>query len=117
MKRIIIVDDDPDIHTAISLIFESSTYQLEIFPSAEPILNGDYELPDMFILDKHLNGTDGLVLCRHLKAAEHTRHIPVIMLSASNDIIRQAALAGAEGAIEKPFKMKALREMVITQLA
>lgn len=117
MKRIIIVDDDPDIHAAIGMMFESSSYQLEIFPGAEPILNGDYELPDMFILDKHLNGTDGLTLCRRLKANEHTRHIPVIMLSASNDIIRQAALAGADGAIEKPFKMKALREMVVSQLA
>jgi len=116
MKKIIIVDDDPAIQNAIGLIFDPALFEVRIYPGAEDILSENYDLPDIFILDRQLSGINGLDLCRHLKAGVYTKHIPVIMLSASPDIINAAANAGADGAVEKPFKMKQLRDVVFLQL-
>ena len=57
-------------------------------------------------------GVDGLDVCRYLKTQANTQSVPVIMLSASPDIGKLAQSCGAQDALEKPFKMKALKEMV-----
>ena len=111
MKNIIVVDDDPGILNALSSIF-ADIYKVTNFGNAEPILNGRYELPDLFILDKQLSGVDGLDICRFLKKQESTKDIPVIMLSASPGIDRMAKAAGADDAIEKPFPIKLMRDVL-----
>jgi len=116
MKRIIIVDDDPGIQHAFTLIFDPLQYEVTIYTNGNPILNDQYAKPDLFILDKQLSGVDGLDICRYLKSQPSTRHIPVIVLSASPHIFSQAKLAGADGALEKPFSVNALRNMVSSHL-
>jgi CheY-like chemotaxis protein len=54
-----------------------------IYANGELLMHNDFELPDLFIIDKQLSGIDGLELCRFLKAQEATRNIPVIIISAS----------------------------------
>jgi DNA-binding response OmpR family regulator len=110
VKRIIVVEDDPGILDALSEVFDAAIYDVTNFRDAEPILNGRYERPDLFILDKQLSGIDGLDICRFLKKQESTKDIPVIMLSASPGIDKMAKAAGADDAIEKPFTLKLMRE-------
>lgn len=112
MKKLIIVDDDPGIQDAISLVFGAPSYEVTIFDSADPILSGDFELPDLFILDKQLSGVDGLELCRYLKSNESTREVPVMLVSASPNVLNLSKNCGAEAAIEKPFRSKDLRALV-----
>jgi CheY-like chemotaxis protein len=69
-------------------------------------------LPDLFILDKQLAGVDGLDVCRFLKNNETTRHIPVLMMSASPSIMSLASEYGCDGAIEKPFSIKRIKQEV-----
>jgi DNA-binding response OmpR family regulator len=116
MKRIIIIDDDPGIQDAFQLIFDPREYSVDIHPCGEKVLNNDFEMPDLFILDKQLSGVDGLDICRFLKSQESTKHIPVIMLSANPHIHILAKPAGADDALEKPFKLKTLRELVAKYL-
>ncbi|MCC6287407.1 MAG: response regulator [Chitinophagaceae bacterium] len=116
MKKIIIVDDDPAIQNAFSLIFDPLLYMVTVYSTAAPILNGEYDLPDIYILDKQLSGVNGLDLCIYLKSGAATKHIPVVMISASPDITRLAEYAGAAAALEKPFRMKRLREIVLEYL-
>lgn len=112
MKHILVVDDDPGIREAFMVIFDPQHYRVTIYPDGNQVLSNAFELPDLFILDKQLSGVDGLDICRFLKNQEATRHIPVIMLSASPSIYRLSQLAGAEYAFEKPFKLKELRQAV-----
>ena len=112
MKKLIIVDDDPGIQDAISLVFRAPSYEVTIFDSADPVLSGAYEIPDLFILDKQLSGVDGLELCKHLKSMDKTRNVPVILVSASPNVLNMSKICGAEAAIEKPFRSKDLRAMV-----
>jgi CheY-like chemotaxis protein len=112
MKRIIIVDDDPGVQEAFRLIFDPQQYAVTILPNGHPLLQQQHAVPDLYILDKQLSGVDGLDICRFLKTQPATRHIPVIMLSASPHIHPQALHAGADDALEKPFSVQALRDMV-----
>lgn len=117
MQKIIIVDDDPAIRDAFRLIFTAEEYDVTIFTEGSPVLTNAFELPDIFILDKQLSGVDGLDLCRILKQRPETQNIPVIILSASPNIGLLANSAGADEVLEKPFKVKMLRESVSRLLA
>lgn len=112
MKRIIVVDDDPAILDSIDLILTRAGYIVTAYTNAYPLLNGQYELPDIFILDKQLPGLNGLDVCRFLKAQQSTGEIPVVMISASLNINLTAKEAGANNFLEKPFRMTELLTMV-----
>ena len=112
MKRIILAEDDESIQDIVRLVLKDNSYQLIVYSDGNQLLDNSLELPDLFILDKQLPGVDGLEICRHLKKQPRTKHIPVIMLSASPTIKITAPDAGAEDAIEKPFKIRDLREII-----
>jgi CheY-like chemotaxis protein len=111
MKKIIFVDDDPTIQDVIHLILEDD-YEVEVFSKGEPLLNNEFTVPNLFLLDRQLSGLDGLEICRYLKNQERTRDIPVIIISAAPNIIRMAKEAGADAAIEKPFRIRELRQLM-----
>ena len=111
-KHIIVTDDDPAIQDAIRMMLERKGYAVTAFRTGEPLLKETFEIPRLFILDKQLPGIDGLDLCRHLKAQEATRHIPILILSASPQIEAQAKEACADAFLTKPFKMQELRALV-----
>jgi CheY-like chemotaxis protein len=93
------------------LVLERAGYTVTVYPNGEPLLETEYELPDLYLLDKQLSGIDGLEVCRYLKQQEKTKHIPVIMLSASPHISTLYIEAGANDFLEKPFSTKQLRDM------
>lgn len=106
MKKILVIDDDEGILEAFELMLTSLGYEVETSTK-----NGDYleqklkSLPDLIILDVLLSGTDGRDICKKLKTQEHTKHIPIIMVSAHPDARDTALEAGAEDFLAKPFDM------------
>lgn len=112
MKHIVIVDDDPGILDAFPLIFTPDEFEVTKYVNGNALLTEQPIVPDIYILDKQLSGVDGLDVCKYLKSNESTKHVPVIMLSANPNIKKQAAAAGADAALEKPFKIRLLRQMV-----
>ncbi len=115
-KKVLIVDDDPGIQDAFRLLFLKAGYDTRVLSSGNSILDGLFDIPDIFILDKQLSGVDGLDVCRYLKRREDTRHIPVIIISATPDVARLAADACADGFLEKPFRNRDLLAIVETHL-
>lgn len=116
MKRIIFAEDDPSIQDAVKIILEKEGYNVITVADGKPILNNIHEPPDLFILDKRLSGVDGLDICKFLKTQASTSHVPVIMLSANPNILLLAKSVGADDALEKPFRMKDLNDMVAKYL-
>ena len=116
-KYIIIVEDDKGIQEAARLVFERDGYGVTIFSNGDLLLTNAFDIPHLFILDKQLPGVDGLDICRFLKGQNSTKDVPIIMLSASPNIDRLAEMAGANCFLEKPFKMKTLRETVAKCIA
>ena len=111
-KRIIIAEDDYGIQDAIKMMLEEWGYEVMTYRSGLDLIRDKFEIPHLFILDKQLTGIDGLDVCRWLKENPATRHIPVIMVSASPHIAKFALQAGADNFLEKPFKMQELKELV-----
>lgn len=109
MKRILVIDDDPDILEAIQLILLTEGYETEVtLHGQEALLIAlEYE-PDLIILDFLLSGTDGKQVSGQLKSAEETSHIPIILLSAHPTARRAVGEGGADGFIAKPFAVSTL---------
>lgn len=116
MKQIIIVDDDINILDPMTIILEGAGYAVTAVSNGTSLLNREFTAPDIFIIDKQLSGVDGLDVCRFLKTQDDLKHIPVVMISASPNIHALAKDAMANEALEKPFKMKELRDMVLKHL-
>ncbi len=83
--KILVVDDDPEIREAISLILEANGYEVV---TAEDGIDGlnklKEERPDMMILDLLMPKLDGFGVCKELKDPRWAKygHIPIIILSS-----------------------------------
>lgn len=106
MKKILVVDDDADILEAVQLILDTGGY------ASEGITKGDetyqkikeYQ-PDLIILDVLLSGNDGRMICKNLKRAKETNHIPIIMMSAHPSAHESVKECGADAFLAKPFSI------------
>ena len=108
-KRILVVDDDPDILEFLQVILEEEGYTVVTSDKGEyleQLRNG--ELPHLILLDVLLSGKDGREIVKYLKSQQETRHIPVIMFSAHPSAEATSRQAGADDFLEKPFSIDAL---------
>lgn len=87
-------------------------YSVDAFESPQTLKNNKYVLPDLFLLDLHMPYMDGLSYCRLLKGEPLTSLIPVIIMSALPAFENAAFDSGAAAAIEKPFEIRVLRELI-----
>ena len=110
--RICIIEDDEGIQDVIKIILKRAGYQVDIFSDGKRIMENNYALPDLFLIDKQLPGTDGLTICTHLKNGRNTKAIPVIMMSAYPHVREFSVVAGADDFIEKPFRIETLLDTI-----
>lgn len=106
--KILVADDDPAILDSIKMILELEGYEVTTTVDGATIGRMFEEQPDLLLLDIWMSGQDGKDICRALKAQDTTRHIPIIMISASRDVAESARDAGADDFLTKPFEMEEL---------
>ena len=104
VKKILIVDDDPELLEAIDLSLTFSGFQVRPLLGSENILPmiDDFE-PDLIILDYILKGITGGEVCRQLKNNPATKALPVIMLSAYPGGANAIKDVGCDAFIAKPL--------------
>ena len=115
-KNILVIEDDPCLQDVYSIILESAGHKVTVSANADLIFKENPPLPDVFLLDKQIQGMDGLDVCRYLKTHPKTKNIPVIIISASINIHALAKSAGADASIAKPFDNKNFLEIIEEQL-
>ena len=115
-KKITVADDDPGILDAVGMMLEMEGYDVNTTLNGNTVLTQTI-LPDVYILDIWMSGSDGRELCKKLKSETRTKDIPVILISASNDLKRSAETAGADDFLAKPFEIDALLHKIETALA
>ena len=85
MAKILAIDDKQDNLVVISALLKNLAPDCHVI-TAQSGLSGiekaKGEQPDIILLDVRMPEMDGYEVCRLLKADDHTRHIPVIMLTA-----------------------------------
>jgi len=108
---ILVVEDEPAIQELVSFSCVSGGYKVRRADSVVAAQDAiRQELPDLVILDWMLPDRPGIELLRDLRAAERTRGLPIILLTAKGaESDRVAGLdAGADDYIVKPFSPREL---------
>ena len=116
MKRILVADDNPAILDALEIMLEENGYIVETTEDGSTVLDLKQPLPDLLLLDVWMSGIDGRDVCRYLKSTAVTKHIPVVLISATKDIEQIGKDAGADDYISKPFQMDHLLSVVAEQI-
>jgi CheY-like chemotaxis protein len=105
-KRVLVVDDDASIRELLSAAFEDDGYEVM------PARNGEDALsvcerwrPDVIVLDLMMPVMDGWTFAKRLHERDD---IPIVVLSAANDLERHAKALGATDVVGKPFDLDQL---------
>jgi len=114
--KILVVEDDPDILNALNIALGSVGFDVDVLLKGKSILQNQFVVPDLFILDRRLPDVDGLEICQYLKSKPSYQSVPVIIISASPKIRSKALESGATAFIEKPFVMRELVETIMSTL-
>ncbi|ALQ09148.1 MULTISPECIES: phosphate regulon transcriptional regulator PhoB [Pseudoalteromonas] len=110
-RKVLVVDDEAPIREMLVFVLEQNGFQAieaEDYDSAIAAMVEPY--PDMVLLDWMLPGGSGIQIAKKFKQNEHTRQIPIIMLTArgeEEDKVRGLEV-GADDYVTKPFSPKEL---------
>lgn len=112
MRSIVVVEDDLATLEMMQDILASEGYRVLTCTNGAALSAVLQDLPDLIILDVLLPGTDGLELCRQLKADTRTRHVPVILYSALRIDTEEVEASGTNSFLWKPFQLEELLALV-----
>lgn len=119
-NTILIVDDNPTNIKVLLDIFKHSNFRVSVAKNGEnALLKVQTVLPDLILLDVMMPGIDGFETCRCLKANPKTQEIPIIFLSALDEVTdkTKAFSVGGVDYIIKPFHTEEVLARVNNQLA
>jgi response regulator RpfG family c-di-GMP phosphodiesterase len=103
--RLLLVDDDPGLRALVRETFDAVDLEIAEAGSARQArIEIARAVPDVIVLDVTMPGGSGIDLCRELKSRAETERVKILLLSGSPDLAsRQAAAAGADAFLPKPF--------------
>jgi len=118
-KRILIIEDDPDILEILDIIFIDEGFDIVSKRNGMSADEIGLVHPDLILLDVRISGFEktGAQLCEELKSFALTSPIPVVLLSAEADLPSIARLCGANAYISKPFEINSLVSKVKEMMA
>lgn len=119
-SHILVVDDEPPIREILKFQLENAGFVVSTAENGEEGLEQvEKNPPDLVLLDLMIPRMDGYEVCRAIKSAYETRHIPVIILSARGalDEKLKGLENGANDYVTKPFSMPELLMRVRNVLA
>ncbi len=109
---ILVVDDDPAIVEAISVILEDEGYKVHSSMSGDSVYHLQPPYPNLILLDIWLSGHNGAELVTYIKSHDSLKAIPVVMISANRDLEKIASQSGATRYLAKPFDIDELLSLV-----
>ncbi len=121
-KKILAVDDDPDILEALTMMLESQGYQVvTATDGVEGLANLKAEMPDLMILDLLMPKMDGFAVCKELQDPRWAKYrkIPILILTSVREEASRRRYELETGLeldvddyVEKPFSPDILLERV-----
>lgn len=106
MKRILLIDDDSDLLTALKLSLIKEGFTVKTLTSCESAIEilDDFS-PNLVLLDVNIGTEDGRTFCRQVRNRAESQHIPVILISGNEDQLLNYHEVGAISSLPKPFDM------------
>jgi len=118
-KKILVVDDDPDIRFLLQDVFRNEGYTVLLAKNGEEGIHlARTENPDIVFLDPLMSGLSGLEVCKILKSNPVTEGIPVVIITgfSREGDIQLAKESGADWFVKKPFEDTKLVELAVKLL-
>ena len=108
--HVLVVDDQPANVRLLEAILTAHGYDVSTAASGEEALHSvESAQPDVLLLDILMPGIDGYEVCRRIRKRPETAYLPVVMVTASGDEEKVAALsAGADDFLTKPIDRQEL---------
>jgi two-component system sensor histidine kinase/response regulator len=119
-KSIVIVDDTPENLRLLAQMLSEQGYRVRSAPNGERALASvQKERPDLILLDILMPDMNGYEVCQRLKADPQLNNVPVIFISALNEVFDKvtAFSVGAVDYITKPFQIEEVLARVQTHLS
>jgi DNA-binding response OmpR family regulator len=115
-KKILVLEKNKDILELIDIILTQEGYELDLLTSEQEVFNHIKNFnPDAILLDVIHPTPEGTAVCKAIKAADHTSHIPVIVLSThpKAEVVKEVC---ADEVVHKPFDISFLISVIEQQL-
>src|ERR1043165_5134764 len=110
--KILVVDDDINLVSLWSELLEYEGYQVETVYSGNAAVNSaESNGCDLILLDIMLPDIDGITVCHKLRNNPQTKHIPIVLMSAS-DALREKGKECADATLAKPFDLARLLMLI-----
>ena len=118
-RRILVVDDEPDIVEMLQSLLEIEGFTVSTATSGAQALAALALHPALVLLDIMMPDMDGHAVLAAIRAQHDQAALPVLMVTARNDVVDIGAAldAGANGFVVKPFEMENLLRTVRAVLA
>ncbi len=116
LVRVVLIEDDADLRRVVQLTLQfGASWIVETAPDGPSGLEMvKREKPDLVLVDLMMPGMDGYEVCRRLAADETTTRIPIVLLTARQNLDPERVRAsGARGVITKPFDLDALAPAIV----
>lgn len=110
-KKVLVVDDEPNIVMSLRFLMEREGYQVEVAPTGQAALGAlGREPADLVLLDVMMPDVDGFEVCQRIRTNPAWGATKVVMLTAKGrDVERERGLAlGADAYVTKPFSTREL---------
>jgi DNA-binding response OmpR family regulator len=114
-RRILIVDDEPNIVTSLEFLMRENSYEVRVARDGEEALRrAESFLPDLILLDVMMPQRSGFEVCRKIRENPALRDVKIVMLTAKGrDVEKDRGLnLGANAYVTKPFSTKELMNTV-----
>jgi len=113
MKKILLIDDDPDVITVLQILLKKKGYQVATASYEEEAYKQvEFFMPNLVVLDVLLSGVDGRTICKKLKNTNSSKHIPILMFSAHPGAQKNMEDFGADDFLPKPFESNKILERI-----
>jgi two-component system alkaline phosphatase synthesis response regulator PhoP len=119
MKKILIVDDEPNIVMSLEYTFKKNNFEVFIARDGQEALEiVKNNFPDVIILDVMMPMVDGYATLEQIRKDSNLEHTKVIFLSARNKTsdIEKGMSLGADAYLTKPFSIKKVVDQVLELL-
>ncbi len=117
-SHILVIDDDEGLQTLFRKCLKLRGYEVSIAGNGQEGLDQvAREKPDLILLDLMMPVMDGIQFARAFHSRYGNDHIPIIVVSAADDVTRHAQEIEADGMLQKPFGINELLDLVGSHLA
>jgi DNA-binding NarL/FixJ family response regulator len=107
LKRLLVVDDEPNLLRAVAACLKAENYEVSTARSGqEALLQLAESVPDLVISDIRMPGMDGYKLARQLRGSPRTALVPLVFLTAKDETADriEGFRAGIDAYLTKPFE-------------